>query len=74
MKGVPLSITPFFIQRDDQVKGLVHLLSLAVRILSLIEFVVCRNLQQTGESLSGLYPGNTTRITTKPTTERVCER
>ena len=50
LKGVPLSITPFFVQRDDQVKGLVHLLSLAVRILSLIEFVVRRNLQKTGES------------------------
>ncbi len=31
LKGVPLSITPFFVQRDDQVKCLVHLLSLAVR-------------------------------------------
>ena len=40
LKGVPLSITPFFVQRSDQVKGLVHLLSLAVRLLSLIEFVV----------------------------------
>lgn len=71
LKGVPLSITPFFVQRDDQVKGLVHLLSLAVRLLSLIEFVVRRSLQQTGESLSGLYPGNPTRATTRPTTEKL---
>lgn len=71
LKGVPLSITPFFVQRDDQVKGLVHLLSLAVRLLSLIEFVVRRRLQQQGESLSGLYSGNPTRATTKPTTEKL---
>lgn len=71
LKGVPLSITPFFVQRDDQVTGLVHLLSLAVRLLSLIEFVVRRRLQQTGESLKGLYPGNPTRATTKPTTEKL---
>ena len=70
-KGVPLSITPFFVQRDDQVTGLVHLLSLAVRLLSLIEFVVRRGLQQTGESLQGLYPGNPTRATTRPTTEKL---
>ncbi len=63
-KGVPLSIKPFFGQRDDQVKGLVHLLSLAVRLLSLIEFVVRRHLQQTGESLKGLYSGNQTRAKT----------
>ncbi len=71
LKGVPLSITPFFVQRDDQVKGLVHLLSLAVRLLSLIEFVVRRSLQQTGESLQGLYPGNPTRATIRPTTEKL---
>jgi len=71
LKGVPLSITPFFVQRDDQVKGLVHLLSLAARLLSLIEFVVRRRLQQTGESLKGLYPGNPTRATARPTTEKL---
>ena len=71
LKGIPLSITPLFVQRDDQVKGLVHLLSLAVRLLSLIEFVVRRRLQQTGESLTGLYPGNPTRATTNPTTEKL---
>ena len=70
-KGVPLSITPFFVQRDDQVQGLVHLLSLAVRLLSLIEFVVRRHLQPTGESLKGLYPGNPTRATARPTTEKL---
>jgi len=32
------------VQRDDQVKGLVHLLSLGLRILTLIEFVVRRQL------------------------------
>ena len=50
---------------------LVNLLSLAVRILSLIEFVVRRSLQKTGESLSGLYPGNPTRVTNRPTTEKL---
>ena len=73
LKGVPLSITPFFVQRDDQVTGLVHLLSLAVRLLSLIEFVVRRRLHRTGESLKGLYPGNPTRATTRPTTEKLLQ-
>lgn len=30
------SITPLFVQRDDQVTGLIHLLSLALRLLILI--------------------------------------
>ena len=71
LKGCPLSIAPFFVQRDDQVKGLVHLLSLAVRILTLIEFVVRRSLQQSGESLRGLYPGNPKKATQRPTAEKL---
>jgi len=34
-KGKSLSATPFFVQRDDQLTGLVHLLSLGLRILTL---------------------------------------
>ena len=47
-KGKSLSITPFKVQRDDYLKGLVHLLSLGLRLLTLIEFVVRRQLEQSG--------------------------
>ena len=70
-KGKQLSVTPFFVQRDDQVKGLVHLLSLGLRILTLIEFVVRRQLQVEDESLVGLHPENPKKATTRPTTERL---
>ena len=39
LKGVPLSLNPLFVKRDDQVVGLTNLLGLAVRFLTLIEFV-----------------------------------
>ena len=71
LKGKSLSLTPLFVQRDDQVKGLVHLLSLGLRILTLIEFVVRRQLQVAGESLVGLHPENPKKPTTRPTTERL---
>jgi transposase len=70
-KGKSLSITPFFVQREDQVTGLVHLLSLGLRLLTLIEFVVRRQLKRSGESLVGLYPGNPKKATQRPTTERL---
>ncbi|HVP21670.1 MAG TPA: hypothetical protein VMS73_07385 [Anaerolineaceae bacterium] len=53
LKGTPLSLNPLFIQRDDQVAGLTNLLSLAIRFLTLIEFVVRRNLQRNQEKLTG---------------------
>ena len=70
-KGKSLSMTPLFVQRDDQVKGLVNLLSLGLRILTLIEFVVRRQLKVAGESLVGLHPENPKLTSTRPTTERL---
>ena len=70
-KGKSLSITPFFVQREDQVTGLVHLLSLGLRLLTLIEFVVRRQLSRESESLVGLYPGNPLKATQRPTSERL---
>lgn len=41
-------------ERDDQVIGLTNLLSIAVRLLTLLEFVVRRQLKQNQEQLVGL--------------------
>jgi transposase len=67
----PLGIRPFYVQRDDHAKGLIRLLSLALRVLTLVEHVVREQLQTAGEALTGLYPGNPTRETDRPTTERL---
>ena len=69
--GVPLSLSPLFVQREDQVQGLVHLLSLALRLLTLIEFVVRRHLKEEGEVLTGLYEGNPKKSTQRPTSEKL---
>jgi len=66
-----LNIAPFFVQREDQVAGLTHLLTLGVRVLTLIEFVVRRSLQQESVSLEGLHPENPRKVTDSPTAERI---
>lgn len=71
LKGRPLGLRPVFVRRDDHLIGLVRLLSLALRILTLIEFQVRQALQTQQETLSGLYPGQPTRTTDRPTTERL---
>ena len=71
LKGVPLSIAPLFVKRDDQVTGLIHLLSIAVRLLTLIEFVVRRTLKREQAQLVGLHAENPKKGTDKPTTERL---
>ncbi len=71
LKGVPLSLHPLFVKRDDQVVGLTNLLSLAVRFLTLIEFVVRRKLKQNQEKLVGLIENNPKKGIDNPTTERL---
>ena len=71
LKGHPLGIRPLYVQRDDHVRGMVRLLSLALRVLTLVEHVVRERLQATGDALSGLYAGNPRRQTARPTTERL---
>jgi len=73
LKGAPLSIAPLFVKRDDQVVGMTHLLSVALRVLSLMEFVVRRSLQQQGATLAGLYKDNPRRATATPTAERLLQ-
>jgi transposase len=73
LKGRPLSLTPMYLQREDHVKGLVRLLSIGLRVLTLLEFVVRRRLIAEKAELAGLYAGNPKRVTARPTAERLLE-
>ena len=73
LKGRPLSLTPMYVQRDDHATGLVRLLSIALRVLTLLEFVGRRQLATAGAKLAGLYAGNPQRATDRPTAERLLE-
>ena len=47
------------------------LLTIALQVFTLIEFVVRRQLTQSQQSLAGLYDGNPQRITKRPTAEKL---
>jgi transposase len=73
LKGRPLSLRPMYVQRDDHATGLIRLLSIALRVLTLVEFVVRRQLASEKATLAGLYAGNAKRDTARPTAERLLE-
>jgi transposase len=73
LKGRPLSLTPMYVQRDDHATGLIRLLSIALRVLTLVEFVGRRQVAAEGTTLAGLYAGNPRRETDRPTAERLLE-
>jgi len=69
LKGKPLSLTPMYLQRDDHATGLIRLLTIGLRVLTLLEFVVRGKLLETEADIAGLYAGNPKRKTSRPTTE-----
>ena len=73
LKGRPLSLRPMYVQRDDHAPGLIRLLSIGLRVLTLVEFVARRQLAAEGGKLSELYAGNAKRETARPTAERLLE-
>lgn len=73
LKGHPLGLAPLYVQRDDHRIGLVRLLTLALRVLTLLEGVVRQRLTEQQDELAGLFAGNPKRRTAQPTAERLLE-
>lgn len=66
-----LNIAPLYVKREDQIKGITHLLTLGVRVCTLIEFIVRRSLKQSKQKLVGLHLENLKKATDIPTCERI---
>jgi transposase len=60
-----------YLANEERIKGLLRVLMLGLRVLSLVEFKVREQLSKQGESLSGLYAGQPKRTTPRPTSERL---
>ena len=73
LKGKPLSLTPMYLQSDERATGLVRLLSIGLRILTLIEHRARQRLAELREKVAGLYAGNPKRGTDRPTAELMLE-
>lgn len=71
LKGFPLSLTPIYLQREDHITGLIRLLSIGLRVLTLLEFQVRSSLKKNEEKLMGVYTGNPKRETSRPTAELI---
>ncbi len=73
LKGRTLSLMPMYLKNDQRVTGLIRLLSIGLRVLTLLEFVVQRRLAESREKLAGLYAGNPKRTTATPRAETLLE-
>ena len=69
MKGKPLSLTPMYLNSDERVVGLIRVLSIGLRVVTLLEYTARKRLGEERASLSGIYKGNPKRATQRPTAE-----
>jgi transposase len=54
LQGQPRSLSPMSVERDDHATGLIRLLAVGLRVLTLMAFVVRRHLATTGAPRAGL--------------------
>lgn len=73
LKGRPLGLSPMFLQTESRMIGLINLLTIALRALTLIEFRVRRELRAEGKPLTGIYAGQKGRQTARPSAELLLE-
>lgn len=73
LKGKPLSLTPMYLQDDRRATGLIRLLSIGLRVLTLLEGAVRQRLAESQTTLAGLYAGNPKRTTARPSAEALLE-
>jgi transposase len=71
IKGGVLKVAPICLRTDRHMRGLRLLVTMVLRLLTLIEFVARRNLAAAGATVSGLYAGAPQKATVRPTAERL---
>jgi len=71
LKGKPLSLAPMYLRTDARITGLIRLLTIGLRTLTLCEFVVRRHLAAEQTTLAGLYQDSPKHATARPTAERL---
>lgn len=73
LKGRPLGLAPMYLLTDQRMVGLINLLTIALRVLTLLEFRVRQALAAEGTTLTGVYAGQKGRQTMRPSTELLLE-
>jgi transposase len=71
LKTRHLRIRPVYLRDETRLAGLLWLLCVALRVLTLTEHRLRTALAESGEALAGLNPASRTQGTVRPTTEQV---
>ena len=62
---------PVYLSKPNRIKGLIRLLLLALKYVSLMQHQVRVELKTTQQTLNKVYPGNPARSTSQPTSKMI---
>ena len=71
IKDKPIGIRPIFVWKDEQVKGLMRLLTLCLKVSTIISSKLRFSLQRSKVSLQEVYAGQPKKKTTSPMTKTI---
>jgi transposase len=71
LRNRPLGLSPLYVRKDSQIIGLTRLLTVALRMMTLVEMVMQDALRSKKLSLKGLSRGQPTRSTDMPTGQAI---
>ena len=71
-KVVPL--LPIFLKKDNRIEALVSVLMVCLKVCSVIEFKIAKQLKEEQKELANIYPGNPKQTTARPTAKKILEQ
>ena len=66
-----IPLLPLYLHKDAHIIGIVNLITLAIKVCSVIEYKVAEALHDQKRAITGLYEGNPKRKTNKPSIKRI---
>lgn len=67
LKKSHLGISPLYLRKQERLKGITRLLSIGIRLITLLEYSISKNLKEVKETVKGLDVAHPNKATATPT-------
>ena len=74
LKNKVTKLMPIYLQKDNRVKSLINIMMLGLKVICGIEMKVAKSLKKNKQKLAGIYSGNPTRATQRPSAKMMLSR
>ena len=69
-----LGVSPLYLRKSERLKGIARLLSLGIRMMTLLEYQLCKKIKENKDSISGLDIAHPNKTTRTPTAQSVFKK